>query len=63
MFLQSKLKEFKIHIDLVNNLKFKEHDLQKEAGMMKIILSEISSSLAILVSDNTRMRAKLQRYR
>jgi len=30
---------------------------------MRIILSEITSSLAIVVSENTHMRTKLHRYR
>lgn len=63
LFLQGKLKEFRFRIDLIQSMKSRDNDMQKEAGMMKIILGEITNSLGVIISDNNQMRTKLQRYR
>jgi hypothetical protein len=39
--LQGKLKEFRLRIDLLPNLKSKENDVQRELALLRALLSEV----------------------
>lgn len=39
--LQGKLKEFRLRIDLLPNLKSKEHEVQRELALLRSLLSEL----------------------
>lgn len=52
MQLSNKLREFKLHMDLIHNSKVKDQDLQKEVSLMKVILAQINSHTALILSEN-----------